>query len=931
MPGTAYNSIQNPRVYGALRRRGLSKRSAAKISNAQASAKASAATGLAIPPHGPDALFNQPGVGGVRWSRRRKRLKAFNWGAHGGQTISGALGRGADGRFANSGSPSTSQRGSDAQRQRRAEMRAKRQARADERMAAHAAEATQEETTRGEEDAYIAGGVTGRERQQRRAEIATKRRERAAARLAAHRQEAAAERETRRQEDAAEAAARATEAAAGGDKKGGGGGGGGKQKPGDDEKRATDEKKKAELRTRTAPQAGLSAAEAEALAAVAGGSGAGTAGTGRLRAMGLMDDTGATAAGRRLLSALERGDVRGALAAIQDGKARLARDAAKRAAQQKRDADRAKRERERAAAAKKPAPKPAPGPAAGSERSQTLAAQIIRNLSERRQRRRHKQDDQEKAMFANMGGGSGGGGGGGGKGGGGGSKLWPKGPSGKRTPQAAAAEARSGGGSGGANGPSQAVVERARDLAKRDQDLYDKMTALRKQHDALDPSWGQKLKPKHQKERETQQAAIQKQIDALKKQRDGVLRDQETNTRELHASQKTARNAPAFTVFKDRAGHDRWAAITTTAYEDKDQEWISCKAIRQVVRAGDASGQRGPLRYWHVPGLDLGDCDFQAALDGGRLLLESGTFRSPAAARIGLKAAEKGYQMSPGFLHTRHEPRGGVFDHIAIFERSFVPPGRASNPYTRLFTKESRMLTDAKRKEITDLVEGDEEARGWLAQSLGIAGAMLKAADDAGAVYKDAPTWAQDLAQRLGALEAAYKAPMPPEAMIEAGDTEAADGTEELDADLGMGDAPDGDEGDVSDALDDEGFADMLVQKLLAALAPVLDIEKKIAGHADAIKGGVGQMMGQYTAKKDDEAAQLRTQVADLQMRLKALEGEQPRARASMAGSVWGDLTGMVVTKEQAAALGAVLGDGAPPPGLNAAEAGAYELIFGNS
>jgi len=59
------------------------------------------------------------------------------------------------------------------------------------------------------------------------------------------------------------------------------------------------------------------------------------------------------------------------------------------------------------------------------------------------------QTDSERAAFANMGGGGGAGSGGSS---GGGSELWPKGPSGKRTPQAAAAATR---GSGGISTPKK--------------------------------------------------------------------------------------------------------------------------------------------------------------------------------------------------------------------------------------------------------------------------------------------------------------------------------------------------------------------------------------------------------------------------------------------------------------------------------------------
>lgn len=773
MPGSQHGpSILNPKVYEALRRKGMSKTRAARISNAQRH-KESAATGLAIPPHGPNALFNQPGLQSSR--RRRKRLKATpKWNARAGETIIGGLARGEGGRFSSSGQPSSRSTNSAARRERATARREARLARAEAMKAAQDEAKAAEEETRAEEDAYIAAGATGHERQKRRAEIAAARRERASARKAANAEAVANEKAIRAKEDEDEAAARAAEDAA---PKAGGGGGGGKKKPSEEEKKAEAERKKAKNRAETAPKAGLSPEEAEFLAGVASGSQPpGSFDAKRLMAWGLVADAGdtseATDAGRRAIAALERGDVRGALAAIQDGKAKVARDAAKR----QRDEEKKKRDEEKRAGAadkKKPTlpgydprrnpPRPPvaaqPDPAVERARNRTLADQIIRNLSERRQRRRRK------------------------------------------------------------SAP------------------------------------------------------------------------------------------PAFTVFKDASGRDRWAAITTTAYEDKDREWISCKAIRSVVEAGP----HGPLRFWHVPGLDLGDCDYQAALDDGRLLLESGTFRSKAAAAVGVEAARRGYQMSPGFVHSRREPRAGVFDHIAIFERSFVPPGRASNPYTRLLTKEMRMLTKEKRAEFEALA-GDDEGRALLAQLLAQADTTTKAADAAGAVYKDAPAWAQALITRLDALEATVKAPMPPEEMIEAGATELEDG--EADVPIPGAEA----EGVADDLMDDEGFANLIVEKLVAALGPMLDLEKKMTGYLGEMKAML--QPAAPLVQKDDTQAQT---IAALEARLKSLEGEQPR---SLHAGVWGDLTGIKVTPEQAAQITAKQA-AAAPAGLTPQEQGAYALIFG--
>lgn len=729
MPGSNHGpSIKNPRVYDALRRRGYSKRRAAAISNAQRH-KDSGTANLAIPPHGPDALFNQPAMAQRR--QRKVRTKAANWGAHVGQAISGRLTRGAGGRFSGDGQASAAKPPSKS-RERRTATRATRQQRMEALRAARAAEQEQEAAKRAEEDAYIAAGKTGRERQQRRAEIAAARRERAAARKAAHQKQIADERAKRDEEDAAPADEEGAEA----EPKKGGGGGGGKKKPSDEEKAAEQERKKAANRATTAPKAGLSTAEAEFLAGIASGTQAPGSFDGRhLAELGLTQDAGdtteATDAGRRALAALERGDVRGALAAIQDGKAKVARDRAK--AEQKRQRDEARRQRDAA----------------------------------RRKKRA--------------------------------SRL-PAGP--------------------------------------------------------------------------------------------------------------VRQTAKAFSVFKDSSGRDRWAAITTTAYQDKDEEWIGTKAIRGVVEAGDAGAPRGPLRFWHVPGLDLGDCDYQTTAFGDRFLIESGTFRSPAAARIGQKAAARGYQMSPGFLHTRREPLGGLYEHIALFERSFVPPGRAANPYTRLLTKGDRMLTDEKKKEFEALA-GDTEGRALLESLLGQAATTVKANDDAGAVYKDAPAWAQALVARLDGLEERLKA-FPPAAAVDE-EAAATDDLAALETETAAMDEPAG--------MDDEGFATMLADRIVKAIAPLFDIEKKMRGMVDELKGTLTPM-----ATKDDERVQ---QLGAIDARLKELEGTQPRAHTSLASGVWGQLSGTPVTKEQAAQLAAKPAGEIPAGISDPIEADAYRLIFG--
>lgn len=353
---------------------------------------------------------------------------------------------------------------------------------------------------------------------------------------------------------------------------------------------------------------------------------------------------------------------------------------------------------------------------------------------------------------------------------------------------------------------------------------------------------------------------------------------------------------PTFAVFKDSTGRDRWLSVTTTAYQDRDREWISRKAIEGAVQAGDATGVRGPLRFWHVPGLDLGTCDYQATAQDGRFLIESGTFKHAVAARIGRAAADKGYQMSPGFVHPADEPRGGVFDHITIFERSIVPAGRASNPFTRLMVKGERMLTDEKKKEFETLA-GDAESRAFLTQLLSTVQTTDKAAQES-ATYKatddstrnitinlsyPASASAEGLAATVkAAVEQALLAEKAAPPFSPADEEPAVEAEAKMDGEeMLMEEEPSAEGGLTLSPEDLTAIGEAFAAQLAPALAQVmgaLDLEKKVAGH-------VQTMLQPYQTQKDAADAERAAEIATLQSTLKAtndklaeLMGETPAA-----------------------------------------------------
>ena len=351
----------------------------------------------------------------------------------------------------------------------------------------------------------------------------------------------------------------------------------------------------------------------------------------------------------------------------------------------------------------------------------------------------------------------------------------------------------------------------------------------------------------------------------------------------LNATKKEA----TFRVFKDARGNYRWVAQSSTAYQDRDNEIVSTKALTEDCAFADQTGSYGPLRWWHTPGLDLGHCDFNAM--HGRVLIESGTFNSAAIAQK-VAAHAPDLELSIGFLHLPTEPdAAGVFHHIRRFERSLVPRGKAANPFTAFRVKEIPMLDATKVAALKTLGFSDDDITNLQAQ----AQATEKAADAQQVAYKaDEP--AEDAAPELPDIVingVTYKAFPPPKT-----DAATEDVTVEAKALPGNA-AEDALDGGADDAMEEpaaEGgltlspedlsaISDAVATALQAGLAQVMgamDLEKKVAGHVQGL-------MAPFQATKDSEAAERDAQVATLkqtiestQTKLDELLGLQPAVSA---------------------------------------------------
>lgn len=299
------------------------------------------------------------------------------------------------------------------------------------------------------------------------------------------------------------------------------------------------------------------------------------------------------------------------------------------------------------------------------------------------------------------------------------------------------------------------------------------------------------------------------------------------------------------TVFKDASGQYRWVGTTSNAFQDREGEIVSAKALGIGIALADETGERGPLSWWHEDGVDLGACDFQAM--HGKMLVESGTFHSP---KIGerVAAAEKSLRFSIRFKYpVRQRDKEGVYHLIVFKERSLLPAGRESNPFTSLSVKGDMNMEKEKEKTLR-LLLGDETANAVLAQ----VEAKEKSIENLGVKSKEVTDLSKLSADDLLDYALAKK--------------EA-----EMDAAAKM----DGEEGD-------EARADETVPVGQAEFKQLLEA---INGLRDDLKGMMGTQSKEADAAaqkaKDDQAraAKLEKQIGLLQTQLKELQGEQPRAK----------------------------------------------------
>lgn len=229
---------------------------------------------------------------------------------------------------------------------------------------------------------------------------------------------------------------------------------------------------------------------------------------------------------------------------------------------------------------------------------------------------------------------------------------------------------------------------------------------------------------------------------------------------EFAPSDQWVQMLPTFVQFKTLAGADgqtRWLAVSSGGFEDGDKEVVSTGFLASALAYAEKSGDRGTLNFWHIPGTDIGTCDFQMLAYG--FLMESGVFLDTPAGRAAAKELQEhpaDYGLSIEFLWLNRTPEGVYTPPGTILRRSVLPKAKAAFPWSAIALKELETMTTAvseeKRRALAALV-GAEEAERMIAGLSAGAETLKQAGVRFKEVAEQAPAAEQVPGTRLEAVE----------------------------------------------------------------------------------------------------------------------------------------------------------------------------------
>lgn len=203
--------------------------------------------------------------------------------------------------------------------------------------------------------------------------------------------------------------------------------------------------------------------------------------------------------------------------------------------------------------------------------------------------------------------------------------------------------------------------------------------------------------------------------------------------------------SPFGVMVKEVDGKPWHVTWSTNAFEDREKEIFSTKALETYVDHSMKADDRGTFDYWHIPGTDFAKKEFQAVI--GRFLLEAGPYFDN---EVGQKAmvffkeypvshpefAPEGWGSSPQYLYLPEDRADGVYDWLWFPKTSTLPRAKAANVWTE--AKQEQVMTKLTDEQIKSAkrIWGEE----LFNQMVTFAEQKSKDLEAAGVAFKDAGT-----------------------------------------------------------------------------------------------------------------------------------------------------------------------------------------------
>lgn len=152
--------------------------------------------------------------------------------------------------------------------------------------------------------------------------------------------------------------------------------------------------------------------------------------------------------------------------------------------------------------------------------------------------------------------------------------------------------------------------------------------------------------------------------------------------------------------------HFMWS---TNAFEDREKEIFSTKALDQFANEINTKDNKGYFNFWHIPGTDFAEKRFVET--SGRFLIEAGPYLKDERGKAALKFfkqykdghpdfAPEGWGGSPEYRFNPEDRDDGVYDWLWIDRTSTLPRAAAANIYTHSGQQEVKMSTlEGQRKD----------------------------------------------------------------------------------------------------------------------------------------------------------------------------------------------------------------------------------------